>query len=70
MSPSLKFPHSVEIKRAIAAAIRAGIEIGSIEIEPQKITIHPQRNADEGIESEYAEWKKLNPPPQPSEAGR
>lgn len=27
-----KFPGSVEIKRVIAAASRAGIEIGSIEI--------------------------------------
>ena len=40
------FPGSVEIKRVIAAAIRAGIEIGTIEIHPRKIIIHPrQRNA-------------------------
>jgi len=46
MPSNLKFPSSVEIKRVIAAASRAGIEIGSIEIEPRKITIHPkERNA-------------------------
>jgi hypothetical protein len=40
MPSNLKFPPSVEVKRVIAAAIRAGIEIGSIEIHPRKITIH------------------------------
>lgn len=60
---NMKFPPTVEIKRAIAAAIRAGIEIGSIEIEPQKITIYPQKSAADPTDAEYAQWKKLNPPP-------
>lgn len=47
MPNNLKFPPSVEIKRAIAAAIRAGVEIGSIEIHPDKITIQPRDPKDE-----------------------
>jgi hypothetical protein len=55
--PSLiKFPPSVEIKRAIAAATRAGIVIRSIEIEPRKITIHPL-NPDEPVINAYDKWK-------------
>ncbi|MBK9004291.1 MAG: hypothetical protein IPM41_10635 [Sphingomonadales bacterium] len=46
----------MEIKRAIAAAERAGIEIDSVEIHPRKITIH-SRKKDEP-ELTYAEWKK------------
>ena len=50
------FPGSVEIKRVIAAAIRAGIEIGTIEIHPRKIIIHPrQRNAPQM--TAYDIWK-------------
>lgn len=57
--PDVKFPPSVEIKRAIAAAARAGIEIGSVEIEPRKITIHPRDPKDTRAPAEiaYAEWK-------------
>jgi len=51
-----KFPPSVEIKRVIAAAIRAGIEIGSIEIQPRKITIH-SKEENLSKESEYEIWK-------------
>jgi hypothetical protein len=51
-----KFPPSVEIKRVIAAAIRAGIEIGSIEIHPRKITIHP-REKDAPAISDYDSWR-------------
>lgn len=52
-----KFPPSVEIKRVIAAASRAGIEIGSIEIQSDKITIHRRDPTDaEGL-SEYDLWK-------------
>jgi hypothetical protein len=54
--PSLKFPSSVEIKRVIAAAVRAGIEIGSIEIHPEKIIIQPKENNDPGI-TDYDIWK-------------
>ena len=50
------FPGSVEIKRVIAAVVRAGIEIGSIEIHPRKITIHP-REKDALQISDYDIWK-------------
>jgi hypothetical protein len=54
----LKFPPSVEIKRAIAAAERAGIRISSIEIHPRKIIIFADRRADENPkELTYSEWK-------------
>lgn len=56
MSNNLKFPPSVEVKRVIAAAIRAGIEIGSIEIHPQKIVIHPKEKNAPPI-SHYDLWK-------------
>jgi hypothetical protein len=56
MSNSLKFPSSVEIKRVIAAAVRAGIEVGSIEIHPTKIIINP-REKNEPQLSEYDLWK-------------
>ncbi len=56
MPNSPKFPPSVEIKRVIAAAIRAGIEIGSIEIYPRKITIHP-REKDAPVITDYDSWK-------------
>ena len=40
----------------IAAAIRAGIEIGSIEIHPRKIIVHSnEKNAPEI--SDYDLWK-------------
>jgi len=57
MPSNQKFPPSVEIKRVIAAAIRAGIEIGSIEIHSNKITIHPKDRADDPSLSEYDVWK-------------
>lgn len=51
MPTNLKFPSTVEIKRVIAAAIRAGIEIGSIEIHPRNH--HPsdgeQRTSDDRL---------------------
>jgi hypothetical protein len=50
------FPGSVEIKRVIAAAIRAGIEIGLIEIHPRKIIIHP-RNKNAPQIGAYEIWK-------------
>ena len=40
MPSNFKFPPSVEIKRAIAAAIRAGVEIGSIA-DPRAQNHHP-----------------------------
>jgi hypothetical protein len=56
MPSNLKFPPSVEVKRVIAAVMRAGIEIGSIEIHPRKIIIHPKEQGAESI-SAYDLWK-------------
>jgi hypothetical protein len=56
MPSTLKFPPTVEIKRVIAAEERAGIEIGSIEIQPRKITIHPKEE-NEDPNTEYDRWK-------------
>jgi hypothetical protein len=56
MPSNLKFPSTVEIKRVIAAAIRAGVEIGSIEIHPRKITIQPREGNEPEI-SAYDLWK-------------
>lgn len=60
MPNSLKFPPSVEIKRAIAAAERAGIKVSSIEIHPRKITIHSRdaTNGTQPMKSEYQQWKE------------
>jgi len=54
-----KFPPTVEIKRTIAAAERAGIEIGSIEIHPRKIIIHSKDPEDKerSLAIEYENWK-------------
>ncbi len=55
---NLKFPPSVEIKRAIAAAERVGIQISSIEIHPRKIVIIVKDPTDnKPKEPTYAEWK-------------
>jgi hypothetical protein len=56
MTPNQKFPKSVEIKRVIAAAIRAGIDIGSIEIHSDKIIIQPREKNAPAI-SDYDLWK-------------
>lgn len=56
--PDLKFPPSVEIKRAIAAVERAGITIGSVEIHPRKIIVIARDPTDERYkELTYSEWK-------------
>lgn len=59
MPSNTKFPPAVEIKRAIAAASRAGVEIGSIEIHPNKIIILPRDPNDKNAPelSEYDLWK-------------
>lgn len=55
---NLKFPPSVEIKRAIAAAERAGLQISSIEIHPRKIVIIARGLTDnEPKQQTYSEWK-------------
>jgi hypothetical protein len=56
--PDAKFPPSVEIKRAIAAAERAGIVGKSIEIHPRKIIITAvDKTEDKPCELTYSEWK-------------
>ena len=60
MPSNPRFPSSVEIKRVIAAASRAGIEIGSIEIYSDKITIRSRDPADAPGLSEYDLWKMGN----------
>jgi len=57
MPSNPKFPSSVEIKRVIAAVSRAGLEIGSIEIYSDKITIRSRDPADAPGLSEYDLWK-------------
>ena len=55
---NIKFPPSIEIKRAIAAAERAGIRIASVEIHSRKIVIFAQNAVEEKPkEQTYAEWK-------------
>ena len=62
MPQNVKFPPSVEIKRAIAAAERAGVQIGSVEIEPGKIVIFAKDATDDKPHKEtYAEWKARHP---------
>jgi hypothetical protein len=56
MANNVKFPPSAEVKRVIAAAIRAGIEIGSIEIHPRKIIIRPSEASATEI-SDFDIWK-------------
>jgi ribosomal protein L24 len=56
--PDLKFPPSVEIKRVIAAAERAGIIVTSIEIHPRKIIIFARDPNDKNpTRQTYSEWK-------------
>lgn len=59
---SLKFPPTVEIKRAIAAVERAGVQISIVEIHPRKIVIHAVTK-DETKISPYDLWTQ-------SEGGR
>lgn len=57
--PDVKFPPTVEIKRAIAAVERAGIRVKSIEIHPRKIiifSIDPTQEKPRDLT--YSEWKK------------
>lgn len=56
MPSNSKFPPSAELERVIAAASKAGIEIGSIEIHPDKIIIYRKENNAPEI-SVYDLWK-------------
>lgn len=56
--PDIKFPPSLEIKRAIAAVERAGIAISSVETHPRKIIIFVRDpDAEKPKEQTYAQWK-------------
>lgn len=57
MRSELKFPPSVEIKRAIAAVARAGIVIGRIEIESKKVTVYAVQAEGAASISAYDQWK-------------
>ena len=59
MPKNLKFPPSVEIKRVIAAALRAGLVIRSIEIHQSMIILYPKDVADDAANelSAYDYWK-------------
>lgn len=59
MPSNLKFPPTVEIKRVIAAAARAGIEIASVDIHPKGITIHTRDPAPDSPPAlnAYDLWK-------------
>ncbi|MFX4084526.1 hypothetical protein ACKU27_05410 [Sphingobium yanoikuyae] len=57
-SQALKFPKSPEIKRLIKAARDAGMQIGSIDIRPDGVTIYPP--AKEQGQSPYDIWKAQN----------
>ncbi len=51
------FPKSPEIKRILKAAKDAGVTIGSVDIRPDGITIHPQAKVGS---SPYDLWKAQN----------
>lgn len=57
MPASRKFPPTVEIKRVIAAAERAGIEIASIEIQPGRVTLHARTRPETPPLTPYDIWK-------------
>lgn len=58
MPQDIKFPPTVEIKRAIAAAERAGVQIGSVEVHPRKIIIIARGPTDDEPKKQtYSEWK-------------
>jgi hypothetical protein len=58
--PDVKFPPTVEIKRAIAAAERAGVHVKSIEIHPRKIIIFAVDQTEEEPRGlTYSEWKAV-----------
>lgn len=52
------WPRSPEIKRLIKAAKDAGLQIGSIDIRPDGITIHPPAKAQGN--SAYDTWEAQN----------
>lgn len=56
----MKFPASPEIKRVLAAARKAGVEIGSVDIRFDGVTIHPPTQSQSGM-SAYEKWASREP---------
>lgn len=50
-----KLLSSAEIKRVIAAAKKAGLEFGAVDIRADGITLHPPQTREV---SAYDEWKQ------------
>lgn len=84
MPREIKFPSSTEIKRAIAAVTKAGVEVGSIEIYADKITIYATRpkpeptsgltaydhwKLDQGQNSDRVNWRTENSASPPKKSG-
>ena len=59
--PQMKFPSSPEIKRILAAVEKAGIEIGSVDIRADGVTIHPPTQSQSEM-SPYEKWKAKSEP--------
>jgi len=56
----MKFPPSPEIKRILAAVEKAGVEIGTIDIRADGVTIHPPAKSQSGM-SAYEKWASREP---------
>ncbi len=41
MPADVKFPSTPEIKRVLLTLAKIGVDMGSVEVEPRKITVHP-----------------------------
>ena len=52
------YPGAVAIKRAVAAAKAAGIEVGGLEVTPQGVIriLPPSATAPAGEQDEWAQW--------------
>lgn len=55
LGAQVKFPSSPEIKRVIAAARNAGVQIGSVDIRADGVTIHPLVENHAGM-TPYEKW--------------
>lgn len=56
MAGAVKFPPSTEVKRMIAAVKKAGLEIGSVDIRADGVTIYPPSKSEAGMTA-YEKWK-------------
>ena len=57
----MKFPSSPEIKRVIAACKKAGLEVGSVDIRADGVTIYPPSQNQAGMTA-YEKWKAQSEP--------